>query len=129
MELSDPARGTRGLQPERDGRVRCSAWLDGVIHSEQTDRVIVVAFVTVTLWQCRHRVNGTEARPLIGGNSFGDYDGGGAHEEPAEAVYLAQVLSQRSKGVRAVAMTIVPPDSPSRCPTPPAHVFVRYWNS
>jgi len=26
-KLSDPARGTRGLQPERDGRVRWSAWL------------------------------------------------------------------------------------------------------
>jgi hypothetical protein len=26
-KLSDPARGTRGLQPERTGRVRCSAWL------------------------------------------------------------------------------------------------------
>ena len=26
-KLSDPAHGTRGLQPERDGRVRCSAWL------------------------------------------------------------------------------------------------------
>ena len=25
-KLSDPARGTRGLQPERDGRVRCSAF-------------------------------------------------------------------------------------------------------
>jgi len=24
-KLSDPAHGTRGLQPERDGRVRCSA--------------------------------------------------------------------------------------------------------
>jgi hypothetical protein len=28
-KLSDPARGRRGLQPERDGRVRCSAWLGG----------------------------------------------------------------------------------------------------
>ena len=27
LKLSDPAHGTRGLQPERDGRVRCSAWL------------------------------------------------------------------------------------------------------
>ena len=26
-KLSDPARGARGLQPERAGRVRCSAWL------------------------------------------------------------------------------------------------------
>jgi hypothetical protein len=26
-KLSDPASGTRGLQPQRDGRVRCSAWL------------------------------------------------------------------------------------------------------
>jgi len=26
-KLSDPAHGTRELQPERDGRVRCSAWL------------------------------------------------------------------------------------------------------
>jgi len=26
-ELSDPARGTRGLQPRRSRRVRCSAWL------------------------------------------------------------------------------------------------------
>jgi hypothetical protein len=25
-KLSDPAHGTRGLQPERDGRIRCSAW-------------------------------------------------------------------------------------------------------
>ena len=25
QKLSDPALGTRGLQPERDGRVRCSA--------------------------------------------------------------------------------------------------------
>ncbi len=33
-KLSDPARETRGLQPERDGRVRCSAWLGRVcIHS------------------------------------------------------------------------------------------------
>jgi hypothetical protein len=24
-KLSDPAHGTRGLQPKRDGRVRCSA--------------------------------------------------------------------------------------------------------
>ena len=60
--------------------VRCSAWLGGVIHSEQTDRVIVVAFVTVTLWQCRHRVNGTEARPLIGGNGSAIATGG-PHEE------------------------------------------------
>src|SRR5882724_7522626 len=29
-KLSDPARGTHGLQPERGGRVNCSAWL-GVI--------------------------------------------------------------------------------------------------
>ena len=29
-KLSDPARGTHGLQPGCDGRVRCSAWL-GVI--------------------------------------------------------------------------------------------------
>ena len=28
--LSDPAREMRGLQPERDGRVRCGAWLRGV---------------------------------------------------------------------------------------------------
>ena len=26
-KLSDPVRGRRGLQPERDGRVHCSAWL------------------------------------------------------------------------------------------------------
>ena len=26
-KLSDPAHGTPRLQPERDGRVRCSAWL------------------------------------------------------------------------------------------------------
>jgi hypothetical protein len=27
--LSDPARGTRGLQPQREGRVRGSAWRFG----------------------------------------------------------------------------------------------------
>src|SRR5438128_9284047 len=27
LKLSDPAHETRGLQPERNGRVRCSAWL------------------------------------------------------------------------------------------------------
>src|SRR5216117_3251944 len=37
-KLSDPARRTRGLQPERGGRVRCSAWLGRVrnlIHALQ----------------------------------------------------------------------------------------------
>src|SRR5882672_2817582 len=29
-QYSDPACGTLGLQPQRDGRVRCSAWLGGV---------------------------------------------------------------------------------------------------
>lgn len=29
--FSAPAHGTHGLQPEQDGRVRCSAWLGGVI--------------------------------------------------------------------------------------------------
>ncbi len=28
-KLSDPARGRHGLQPERDGRFRCSAWVLG----------------------------------------------------------------------------------------------------
>lgn len=30
-KLSDPAHGSRGLQPERGGRVRCSAWLSRVL--------------------------------------------------------------------------------------------------
>jgi len=30
-KLSDAARGTRGWQPARDGRVRCSAWLGGMV--------------------------------------------------------------------------------------------------
>jgi len=30
-KLSDPAHGTRGLQPQRDGRVRCSTWLGGIL--------------------------------------------------------------------------------------------------
>jgi hypothetical protein len=30
-KLSDPAHGTLRLQPERDGRVRCSAWLADVL--------------------------------------------------------------------------------------------------
>src|SRR5260221_9804705 len=36
-KLSDSARGARGLQPERDGRVRWSAWLGLVwfIFTEQ----------------------------------------------------------------------------------------------
>jgi hypothetical protein len=58
--------------PKRSHYVRvpfaCIVWLGGVIHFEETDRVIVVASVSVTLWQCRHRVNDIEARPLIGGN-------------------------------------------------------------
>jgi hypothetical protein len=30
-KLSDPARGTRGWQPERDGWIRCSALLGGMV--------------------------------------------------------------------------------------------------
>jgi hypothetical protein len=32
-KLSDPARGTLRLQPRRSRRVRCSAWLDGLLIS------------------------------------------------------------------------------------------------
>ena len=34
-KLSDPARGTRELQPERDGRVSCSAWLGHKVIAHQ----------------------------------------------------------------------------------------------
>ena len=34
-KLSNPARETRGLQPRRSSRVRCSAWLGRVCLSEQ----------------------------------------------------------------------------------------------
>src|SRR5437016_4496612 len=38
LKLSDPARDRGGLQPQRDGRVPCSAWLGRVrnlIHTPQ----------------------------------------------------------------------------------------------
>src|SRR5438552_5444284 len=37
-KLSDPAHGTRGLQPQRTGRVRCSALLAQVFIFEPSDR-------------------------------------------------------------------------------------------
>jgi hypothetical protein len=80
LHPSDPARETRGLQPEREGRVRCSAWLgrrslkSGVILSavERLVKRHVVAglnlnpppVVLVLRWACYQAEDGAKSLNL-----------------------------------------------------------------
>ena len=46
-KLSDPAHGTQLLQPRRSRRVRCSAWLGGVVTSVSSKLLNDVALQAV----------------------------------------------------------------------------------